>query len=32
VLRLLEAGHEGCFIATSLRSEIVLEPTVEHSD
>jgi len=32
VLRLLEAGHKGCFIATSLRSEIVLEPTVEHSD
>jgi organic hydroperoxide reductase OsmC/OhrA len=32
VLRLLGAGHEGCFIATSLRSEIVLEPTVEHSD
>jgi organic hydroperoxide reductase OsmC/OhrA len=30
VLRLLEAGHDGCFIASSLRSEIVLEPTVEH--
>jgi organic hydroperoxide reductase OsmC/OhrA len=30
VLRLLEAGHKGCFIANSLRSEIVLEPTVEH--
>jgi organic hydroperoxide reductase OsmC/OhrA len=32
VLRLLEAGHTGCFIASSLRSEIVLEPTVEHHD
>jgi organic hydroperoxide reductase OsmC/OhrA len=30
VLQLLEAGHKGCFIANSLRSEIVLEPTVEH--
>ena len=32
VVRLLEAGHDGCFIANSLRSEIVLEPTVEHVD
>ncbi|HET8616412.1 MAG TPA: OsmC family protein [Actinomycetales bacterium] len=32
VVRLLEAGHDGCFIASSLRSEIVLEPTVEHVD
>jgi len=32
VLTLLEAGHEGCFIANSLRSEIVLEPTVEHQE
>jgi organic hydroperoxide reductase OsmC/OhrA len=30
VLRLLEAGHAGCFIANSLRSEIVLEPTISH--
>jgi organic hydroperoxide reductase OsmC/OhrA len=30
VVRLLEAGHDGCFIANSLRSEIVLEPTIEH--
>jgi organic hydroperoxide reductase OsmC/OhrA len=30
VVRLLEAGHEGCFIANSLRTEITLEPTVEH--
>jgi organic hydroperoxide reductase OsmC/OhrA len=32
VVRLLEAGHDGCFIANSLRTEIVLEPTVEHVD
>lgn len=32
VLRLLESGHDGCFIANSLRSEVVLEPTVEHRD
>jgi hypothetical protein len=25
-------GHGACFIANSLRSEIVLEPTVEHQD
>jgi organic hydroperoxide reductase OsmC/OhrA len=30
VLRLLEAGHDGCFIANSLKSEVLLEPTVEH--
>jgi organic hydroperoxide reductase OsmC/OhrA len=30
VLRLLDDGHKACFIANSLRSEIVLEPTVEH--
>ena len=27
VLRLLDDGHKACFIANSLRSEIVLEPT-----
>jgi organic hydroperoxide reductase OsmC/OhrA len=32
VVRLLEAGHDGCFIANSLRTEIVLEPTVDHVD
>lgn len=32
VLRLIEAGHHSCFIANSLRSEVVLEPTVEHRD
>jgi organic hydroperoxide reductase OsmC/OhrA len=32
VVRLLEAGHDGCFIANTLRAEIVLEPTVEHVD
>jgi organic hydroperoxide reductase OsmC/OhrA len=30
VLQLLDAGHAGCFIANSLRSEIVLEPSVSH--
>lgn len=29
IVRLLHAGHDGCFIANSLRSEIVLEPTIE---
>jgi organic hydroperoxide reductase OsmC/OhrA len=32
VIRLLHAGHDGCFIANSLRSEIALEPTIEHVD
>lgn len=32
VLRLLEAGHQGCYIANSLRSEIVLEPTISRRD
>jgi organic hydroperoxide reductase OsmC/OhrA len=32
VLRLIEAGHQGCFIANSLRSEIVLEPTISRRD
>jgi organic hydroperoxide reductase OsmC/OhrA len=30
VLRLMHDGHEACFIANSLRSEIVLEPTISH--
>jgi organic hydroperoxide reductase OsmC/OhrA len=30
VIRLLHAGHDGCYIANSVRSEIVLEPTIEH--
>lgn len=29
VLRLVDAGHHGCFIANSLRSEIVIEATIE---
>jgi organic hydroperoxide reductase OsmC/OhrA len=32
VLRLIEAGHDGCFIANSLRGEVALEPTIEHRD
>jgi len=32
VLQLMHDGHDACFIANSLRSEIVLEPTVEHQE
>jgi len=31
VRRLVERAHQGCFIANTLNSEILIEPVIEHA-